>query len=270
MKKRNRQEAMDKSNLKSIVPDVVFNRFSGEEWGRASSHLPSEMALSISVNRQELVTILCTPTKLNFLVLGFLYAEGIISGMSDVASMRVCEEESLADVMLSNSEYELPTKRTLTSGCGGGATFKTQGQRVDSDLVATPKEVLSLMTQLQEQMMLYRLCGGVHASALSDTKNLLVVAEDIGRHNTLDKIQGECLLKGLRTRDRLLLSTGRISSEMLLKAAKMQVPVVVSRHSPTGAAVSLARDLGITLVGHASGSRLSVYSHPERLGCSTG
>ena len=259
---------MSKLDLKGVVLDVAFDRFSGEGWGRTSVHLPSEMALAIFVNRQELVTILCTPTKLNCLVLGFLYAEGIISSFGDVASMQVCEEESLADVMLSNPGYQLPTKRTLTSGCGGGATFKTQEQRVDSDLVVTPKEVLSLMKQLQEQMVLYRLCGGVHASALSDTKNLLVVAEDIGRHNTLDKIQGECLLRGLRTRDRLLLSTGRISSEMLLKAAKMQAPVVVSQHSPTGNAVSLARDLGIALVGHARGSRLEVYSHPERLGCS--
>ena len=121
------------------------------------------------------------------------------------------------------------------------------------------------MKQLQEQMELYQLYGGVHASALCDAKSLLVVAEDIGRHNTLDKIQGECLLNGLSTKDRLLLSTGRVSSEMLLKAAKMQAPVVVSRHSITGSAVSLARELGIALVGHARGSRLSVYSHPERL-----
>jgi FdhD protein len=260
---------MKKLNLKGVVPDVVFDRFSDEGWGRPSVHLPSEMALAICVNRQELVTILCTPTKLNCLVLGFLYAEGIISGIGDVASMQVCEEESLADVILSNPDYKLPTQRTLTPGCGGGATFKTQRQRVDSNLVATPEELLSLMNQLQKQMVLYQLCGGVHASALSDTKNLLVVAEDIGRHNTLDKIQGECLLRGLQTRDRLLLSTGRISSEMLLKAAKMQAPVVASRHSLTGSAVSLARDLGIALVGHARGSRLSVYSHPERLGCST-
>jgi FdhD protein len=269
MKKRNKQEASGKLDLKGVAPEVVFDRFSDQEWGRTSSHLPSEMALTISINRQELVTILCTPTKLNYLVLGFLYAEGIISSIGDVASMRVSEEESLADVTLSDAEYELPAQRTLTPGCGGGATFKTQGQKVDSDLVATPEEVLSLMKQLQEQMVLYRLCGGVHASALANTKNLIVVAEDIGRHNTLDKIQGECLLRRLRTRDRLLLSTGRISSEMLLKAAKMKVPVVVSRHSTTGAAASLARDLGITLVGHARGSRLSVYSHPERLGCST-
>ncbi|MGD2245664.1 MAG: formate dehydrogenase accessory sulfurtransferase FdhD [Candidatus Aminicenantes bacterium] len=260
---------MKKLDLKGAAPDVVFDRFSDEGWGRDSSHLPREMALAIHVNRQELVTILCTPTRLNYLVLGFLYTEGIISGMDDVASMRMCEEESLADVTLKNSEYELPTKRTLTPGCGGGLAFKTQEQRVDSRLVVPPRELLSLMKQLQGQMGLYRLCGGVHASALSDTKNLLVAAEDIGRHNTLDKIQGECLLKGLSTQDRLLLTTGRISSEMLVKAAKMQVPVVISRHSTTGSAVSLARDLGITLVGHARGSRLSVYSHPERLGCST-
>jgi FdhD protein len=171
-------------------------------------------------------------------------------------------------VMLSNPEYELPTQRTLTSGCGGGTTFKTQGQRVDSDLVVTPKEVLALMKQLQKQMDMYRLCGGVHTSALSDTKNLLVMAEDIGRHNTLDKIQGECLLSGLSTRDRLLLCTGRVSSEMMLKAAKMQAPVIVSRHSPTESAVSIARELGIALVGHARGSNLSVYSHVERLGSS--
>ena len=252
-------------DLKGAAPEVVIDRFSGEGWGRTSVHVPSEMALAIYVNRKELVTILCTPSKLNCLVLGFLYAEGIIAGMDDVASMRMCEEESLAEVMLKNPDYKLPTQRTLTSGCGGGATFKVEGQSVESDLAVTPEEVLSLMKQLQEQMELYQLYGGVHASALCDAKSLLVVAEDIGRHNTLDKIQGECLLNGLSTKDRLLLSTGRVSSEMLLKAAKMQAPVVVSRHSITGSAVSLARELGIALVGHARGSRLSVYSHPERL-----
>jgi len=264
-------ETIDELDLKGTAADVVCDRFSDEGWVRTSVHVPSEKEITLYVNRQELVTILCTPTKLNFLVLGFLYAEGIISGMGDVLSMRVCDEESEVDVMLSNSEYHLPTqKRTLTSGCGGGATFTTEGQRVDSDVVVTPGAVLSQMKQLlQEQMALYQLSGGVHASALSDTKNLLVVAEDIGRHNTLDKIQGECLMRGISTKDRLLLSTGRVSSEMLLKAARMQAPVVVSRHSPTGRAVSLARDLGIALVGYARGNRLSVYSHPERLGCST-
>ena len=256
---------MSKPEWKGAAKDIPFDRFSENGWDTDSSPLPDEMALAIYVNNQELVTILCTPTKLNALVLGFLYAEGIITGAGDVASMRVCEEESLAEVMLSDSHFELPKVRTLTSGCGGGTTFKKQEKRIDSDVVVTPEAVLDLMKQLQEQMDLYRLCGGVHASALCDTKNLLVVAEDIGRHNTLDKIQGECLMREIPTRDRLLLSTGRISSEMLFKAAKMQSPVVVSRHSPTEAAVSSARDLGITLVGHARGSRLLVYSHSHRL-----
>ncbi len=264
------REAIGISDPKGVEPNIVCDRFSDEGWVRTSVHVPSEMQLTIYVNLRELITILCTPTKLNFLILGFLYAEGIISGIGDVLSMRVCDEESEVDVRLSNPEYEVPTlKRTLTSGCGGGATFRTEGQKVDSDLVVTPTEVLSLMKQLLEQMELYRLSGGVHASALSDTKNLIVVAEDIGRHNTFYKIQGECLLRGLATRDRLLLSTGRVSSEMLLKAAGMQIPIVVSRTSPTGRGISLARDLGIALVGYARAGRLLVYSHPERLGRST-
>jgi len=264
------KQAIDLSDLKGTAVEVACDRFSEEGWARTSVHVPSEREITIYVNGQEFVTIQCTPTKLNCLVLGFLYSEGIISGLDDVTMARVCDEESEVDVRLSDPGYELPTLRTLTSGCGGGATFKIQGQRVDSALVVKPAEVLALMKQLiQEQMELYRLSGGLHASALSDTKNLLVVAEDIGRHNTLDKIQGECLLRGLSTKDCLLLSTGRVSSEMLLKAARMQTPVVVSRHSPTGSAVSLARDLGVALVGYARGSRLSVYSHPERLGRST-
>jgi FdhD protein len=265
MRQQNRQETMSEPDRKGNMKGIAFDRFSKEGWDKSSSPLPDEIALTIYVNHQELVTIQCTPAKLNSLVIGFLYAEGIIDGTGDVASMRVCEEESLAEVMLSDSQYELPKVHTLTSGCGGGIAFKKQEKKVESDLVLAPEEVLHLMRQLQEQMEMYRLCGGVHASALSDTRRLLVVAEDIGRHNTLDKIQGECLLKGLPTRNRLLLSTGRVSSEMLLKAARMDVPVVVSRHSPTRRAVFLARDLGITLVGHARGSRLSVYSHHQRL-----
>ncbi len=260
------QESAGVSDVKGVEANVVCDRFSEEGWVTTSVHAPSEMDITIYINHRELVTILCTPTKLNCLILGFLYSEGIISSMVDVASMRVCEDESMADVTLKNADYQLPTLRTLTSGCGGGSTFMNKGERVDSDASVTPAEVFSLMKQLQERMELYRLSGGVHTAALSDAKDLLVVTEDIGRHNTLDKIQGECLLRGVPTKDRFILCTGRVSSEMLLKAAKMQTPVVVSRHTPTARAISLARDLGITLIGHVRGGRMWVYSMPERLG----
>jgi len=248
-----------------VAPDITCNFFSDEEWSRTPVALPCETPLTIQVNGQELVTILCTPSKLNCLVLGFLYSEGIIADMHDVASMRICEDETIADVQLSKAEYTVPPRRTLTSGCGSGVSFRTEGQKVDSDLVVAPKEVLALMKQLHQHQNLFQQCGGMHCSALCDRKQILVAAEDIGRHNTLDKILGECLLRGLPTRDNILLTTGRISSEMLLKAAKMQIPVVVSRGSPTERAITLGRELNITVVGYARGNRLSVFSSEERL-----
>ena len=246
------------------APNVTCSFFSEEEWLRTKAPVPFEMSLVIYINGKELVTILCTPTKLNCLVLGFLYSERIITDMHDVASMRICEDESLADVRLNKAKYTVPRRRTLTSGCGSGVSFRTHEQKLDSDLVVTPDEVLALMKQLHQQQELFQQCGGIHCSALCDRKQILVVAEDIGRHNTLDKILGECLLRGLPTRDCILLTTGRISSEMLLKAARMQTPIIVSRGTPTERAVSLGRDLDIAVVGYARGSRLTVFSDEER------
>ena len=248
-----------------VAPKVPCNFFSGEEWLDSPVAVPREMPLSIYLNGEELVTILCTPTKLNCLVLGFLHSEDIIADVQEVASMRICEDESLADVKLNKTELNMPSRRTLTSGCGSGVSFKTQEERLESDLVVTPNEILALMKQLHQQQDLFRQCGGIHCSALCDPKQILVSAEDIGRHNTLDKILGECLLRKIPTRDGILLTTGRISSEMLLKAASMKTPIVVSRGSPTERAVSLGRDLGITVIGYARGSRLSVFSNEERL-----
>jgi FdhD protein len=259
-------EGTDLADIRRAEIDVICDRFSQGKWVATAAHAPLERELTVYVNLHELVTILCTPRKLKYLVLGFLYAEGIISSIDDVIMMRVCDEESEVDVRLKNPAFELPTKRRLTSGCGGGSTFSMKGQEVESDLMVTPNEVMSLMKQLQNEMDLYQLSGGVHTSALSDKGKLIVLSEDIGRHNTLDKIQGECLAMGVSTTDRLILTTGRVSSEMLLKAARMKTPIVVSRHTPTGTAISLAHDLGIALVGRANSTRLSVYSHPERLG----
>lgn len=261
------EEGIDITGPRSVAAGIVCNRYSDAGWARSRGHAPLERSLTVYVNLQHLVTILCTPTKMNSLVLGFLYSEGIISGMDDVLMMRVCDEESEVDVRLKNAAFQLPTKRTLTSGCGGGATFTTEVAKVESAFSVTPDEIFSQMKLLLEHEELYRLSGGVHTAALSDGKSLLVVTEDIGRHNTMDKIQGECLMRGIATKDRMVFTTGRVSSEMLRKAAKMQVPVLISRHTPTGTAMSMAQDMGIALVGQARGNRLSVYSHPERLGC---
>jgi len=248
-----------------ITRDIPCRLFSGESWHEDSATLPSEMSLTLFVNGLEAVTILCTPVKLNCLVVGFLYSEGVIESVRDIAGMRICEEEPVADVQLRDRDYAVPARRTLTSGCGGGISFSAPGKKLDSTFTVSPRKVLGLMRQLFQQQDLFRQSGGVHASALCDRERILIHSEDIGRHNTLDKILGECLLRGMPTEDRILLTTGRVSSEMLSKAVMMRVPVIVSRSAPTDRAVALGKEMNITLIGYARNNRLSVFTGTERV-----
>ena len=209
------------------------------------------------VDRRELLTFMCSPVGLHHLALGFLVSEGIIAGLHDVWQLKVyldedcvymyfpeaglegelrmptCEQATGSiDVRLRRPMASRPERRILTSGCGGGLTFDDlSGDRppLHSDLRVSAAQIGALMHQLNRNAVLYRTSRGVHASALADTEQLLVQAEDVGRHNTLDKIRGACLLRALPTCGHILLSSGRISSEMITKARKMDVPIVVSR-----------------------------------------
>lgn len=235
-------------------------------WESAPGKLGKEMALALYVDRVELATLMCTPEKLNFLIAGFLRSEGFIQTLSDIALMRVCDEEQVADVRLMKPRV-VNGRRILTSGCGGGVTFDEGSgvPPVKSDLRLTPGQVLGRMREMQQSLGGRSEQGGTHVSALADGERLLVVSRDVGRHNTLDKIWGYCLFNDIEPGSRILLTTGRLSSEMVIKCAKMGVPIAVSLNSPTTRSVELGRTLGITLVGYARGSRLSVYTHPERL-----
>jgi FdhD protein len=246
---------------------LSYSRYTATGITTVEKEVVREAPVTVYVNGMELITFLCTPHNLRYLVLGFLYLEGIIDSLDEVALLRVCDEEEMIDVRLTH-DAELPTRRVITSGCGGGTTFAdltAQTNNLDSTLKVTPSQILGLMHRLYRESGLYRTTGGVHTSALSDGQKLLIVASDVGRHNTLDKIQGQCLLEGIDTRDRILLTTGRLSAEMLNKAAKMQVPVLVSRTSPTDLAVEMAKAWGITLIGYARGEQMHVYSGEERV-----
>jgi FdhD protein len=256
----------------AVAPDISCQKYVDGKWQQITLSIPKEMEFTIYINNQELVTILCTPFKLNCLVLGYLLAEGIIADMRDVASMRVCENEALADVKLKQSDFALPQKRILTSGCGGGVSLNTKmgASKIKADISVAPKQILKLMRDMLESSRLYNLTGGIHTSALCDDKAVMVVGEDIGRHNTLDKIMGECFLRKMSTKDKILLTSGRVSSEMTRKAARMQVPIIASLTSPTQLAVTLARNFDITLAGYVRGTHFTVYTRPDRLGAGMG
>lgn len=246
---------------------TVYHVFDGT-WRPMSGPVIEEALVSIHVNGQELATIAATPIHLDWLAIGFLANEGLVASMDEVRAAHVCPSGSCVDVWLSH-DIETSPRRILTSGCGGGVTFddltKTQ-LPLDSDVSLLAWQLRDLMDQLQDAAQLYRHTRGVHTSALFRGTTMLSSAEDVGRHNTLDKIRGDCLLRGVDTRGGILLSTGRISSEMLNKAAQMGCPIIASRTSPTSLAVRLARAWNMTLVGYLRRNKLLVYANGERLG----
>jgi FdhD protein len=246
---------------------LIYSLFTAHGMTTLQKQVAREVPLKVYVNRGELITLVCTPQNLRDLALGFLYLEGLIHGLDEVADLRVRDDEGIVEVRLTR-DVELPTRRLLIRGCGGGSTFtgaSMQTKKIASNLRVTPSQILGLMDRLYGEAKLYQSTGGVHTSALSDGHQLLVVASDVGRHNTIDKIQGQCLLEGMDTREHILLTTGRLSTEMLNKGARMQVPVLVSRSSPTDMAVEMAKARGLTLIGYAHSEQIHVYSGQERV-----
>ncbi len=251
---------------KTEINGDICRRYANGGWQYCKMILPKENALSLFINGQEMVTIQCTPEKLNCLVLGFLASQDLISSQDDITMMRICPDESTADVRLKRT-VDMPTRRVLTSGCGGGTSFDIDKSLspIRSDRRFSTLEVLSsmrLLLETKDQETGGRR-KGLHVAALTNGKSLLVTAEDIGRHNTVDKVWGECLLRKIPTADQILVTTGRISSEMLLKAVRMKVPLVASFNSATDLAVELGSRLGVAIIGYASSSQFTVFCGNE-------
>jgi len=233
----------------------------------AGGNVAVEEEIILSVNGQDLVALMCTPSLLEELALGFLYNEGLIGGVGEVVSARVCRTGRCVDVWL-HKDVELPALRTLTSGCAGGTTFEDLRDvrpAPASDLMVTPAQVIHLARRLQEATFSRYRVRGIHISALAVGEGLLFVAEDVGRHNSVDKLAGLCLRHNYPMRDLILLTTGRVSSEMLVKAARMNAPVVISLSSPTSLSVELAHRWSIALIGYARGRSFRVYAGGHRI-----
>jgi len=232
-----------------------------------------ESPLTIILNNQELTTLLCSPVNLKYLAIGFLFSEGLIRSKDEIKKVMVDDRRGIVRVETEGDEVlpgDILFKRFITSGCGRGASFYSasdvQGQvKVESRLEISPQEVLALVNEFQHHSLIYRATGGVHSAALCDTRNIIIFSEDIGRHNAVDKIFGECILNNITTDDRIVITSGRVSSEILPKVARRNVPIIVSKSAPTNLGVRLAADLGVTLVGFVRGRRMNVYTHAGRI-----
>lgn len=244
-----------------------YNRYNGK-WQIVDAEVIEEGFVTIFVNSRELATLMCTPRDPLQLALGFLANEEFISTYDEVRVAPVCKGGGCVDLWLSHPIWDEPRRKIITSGCGGGLTFADLAayqEPIKDTHKIDPNRLGELIAQLQSQSSLYARARGVHTSGLSDGEKLLYIAEDVGRHNTLDRLRGECLRQGVDPAGMILLATGRISSEMINKAAKMGCPIVASRTSPTSMSVDLAREWNITLCGYVRRNHMNVYAHPERL-----
>ncbi|MBA7649184.1 Sulfur carrier protein FdhD [subsurface metagenome] len=231
-----------------------------------------EFPLTIILNDQELVTLLCSPTDLRYLAVGFLSSEGLLESKDEIKKILVDDERGVVRLETTGDKgftQDVLFKRLITSGCGRGVSFYSAAdvasQKVESQMEMSADEVSALVKQFQHGSQLYLATGCVHSAALCDNNGILVFEEDIGRHNAIDKIFGKCLLEDIPTSERAVITSGRITSEILHKVAKRDVPIIISISAPTNLGVRIADSLGITLVALVRGKRMNVYTNGWRV-----
>lgn len=227
-----------------------------------------ESLICLSVNGRELATLMCSPQDLEDLALGFLYNERLINSLADIKDVHVSKNDTCVDIWLTDAYFRPPERFIITSGCGGGITFDDlshQYPALNTDLTVTVEYLAQLMRDMHLGAQLYHRARGIHTAVLADDQSTLLQVEDVGRHNCLDKLAGKALQQNVTTKDRILMSSGRISSEMINKARRLETPIVCSRTSPTALSLALADAWQITIVAYLRQNRMRVYTHPERL-----
>lgn len=239
---------------------------------RRARGMPVEHPVTIHMNDVEIATVQATPSDLEEMAAGFLLAEGLVSDRDALGGIEVDAKRGLVWVSTAEAVPEDMVYKTryVTSGCGKGITFSSVGHarglaRIESGASVSSELLYEMMGQMTRDAVAYRDTGGMHACALGVDGRVRIVREDVGRHNALDKALGRAWLDRLPLADAVLLTTGRISYEMAVKAAKSRIPVVVSRTAVTDLAAKIAAELGITLVGYARGGKLVVYTCPQRV-----
>jgi FdhD protein len=237
---------------------------------RREKQLAVEMPVSIFFNGKLLLTIMALPLGLKELTAGLLASERLIASRQDLIAIGVEQNDGKRTVVVETSGRSIPLgPGIVTSGCGKGMTFTSptefdKFEPVQSNLQISCTQLSHLMKSMLERDNSNGQVDGLHAAAICTTDEIISFQQDLGRHNAIDKVVGDCLLRGISTSEKILLTTGRISSEMMMKTVRAQIPVVGSLTSPTDLALRLAEAMGVTTVGYMRGSRMVVYTGGHR------
>ncbi|WP_078555595.1 formate dehydrogenase accessory sulfurtransferase FdhD [Bacillus alkalicellulosilyticus] len=255
----------------SIKRQIV--KYQSQQFVTIEDNIVTEFPLTIFVNGIEFATMVCTPTHFEEMVIGFLASEGLIRFYEEIKNLTIDEGKGFAYVVLSEKKeinQQSYTKRFIGSCCGKSRQFYFQNdvktaKTSTSNTIVSAEQCVALMNHMQGNSLVFKETGGVHNAAICSSEQVLVTRTDIGRHNALDKLFGHCIRNKIAVRDKILVFSGRISSEVLTKAAKIGVGIVLSKSAPTDLAIKLAEDLNITAVGFIRGNSFNIYSHPQRI-----
>ncbi len=260
---------MKQDNLRRII------RYEKGQFTEKEDRVVVEQPATLKINGKEFITIVCSPDRMEGMAVGFLVSERIIPNYQDIQEIRV--EEKTGTVHITAEKVypffeQLQNKRFISSCCGmsrQGFVFAHDAmiakEMKEIRVTLTPENCFQLMSDMADAAEMFKQTGGVHNAALCDATGIIVSRMDIGRHNALDKIYGYCLMNNIDIQGKVIVFSGRISSEILMKVAKIGCEIVLSKSAPTELALSLAEQLGITTVGFIRGDSFNLYTHPERI-----
>ena len=249
--------------------------FEVEAYNERGEMVPTSIAgehpLTLYVDKREIVTIMTLGHAPEALIIGYLRNQRLVKSLEEIRAVQVdWETASVAVTTTSGKELELG-KRTVTSGCGQGTVFGDLMEEIDQvklrdDVFLTDEALFILLDKVRRHETIYKQAGAVHGCALADTRGeILMFVEDVGRHNAVDAIAGFMWLDAIDGADKVFYTTGRLTSEMVIKCAQMRIPFLVSRSGLTQMGHAIAQKVGITMLGRASGKHYLAFTGQHRL-----
>lgn len=251
---------------------IIIEKVAGDEVIEVEDITIDESRINIYLNGEKTISMMCIPKDQEAHAVGFLMSENVIDKIEDIEEITISDDGLRVDIKAAvdeNSLQNLYKEKTLVSGCGGGVTGNVAGNVEvpfnQTSFVVSPEVISREVKIFYAESELYMLTGCVHKAMLYLEDGSTITAEDIGRHNAIDKVVGKCKLEGIDTSKAVLFVSGRLSSEMVVKAVMHKIAIVVSRTAPTHLGVKTAHTHGITLVGFARGKKMNIYTHSGRV-----
>ncbi|MBU5335026.1 formate dehydrogenase accessory sulfurtransferase FdhD [Intestinibacter bartlettii] len=263
--KEAQQEVTEKERLVNYDYKTNFQfevvKVENKEHSNELETIIGEFPLALVINGEYSNTFLCTPENLDQLVAGFLMTKGVIKSKGDIKLIEVDFENRVAKAIIEENKDLDKGKRYYLNDLDYvdlKPIEKTETTIKVSDIYEVMKENLT-------SSELFKNTGGVHSVAIYDNERLITIREDVARHNAMDKSIGYCILNNIDLKDKIIFVSGRISCEMILKAAKAGIPIVISKSAPTNLSREIAKKLNITLAGFVRGERMNIYTNPQRI-----